>query len=561
MLVKQKIILISATLSGLLILLVGIFFVTNNEVADKLDTASQLSKASVSSSAETQSQLENIANQLSDISKELSEKSEPLQTNNQRLQILTRKSGSVDERLADLSEMLTDLIDELPADSEATFIAEDSIDELADIRNELSREFITTLEETTATNDTVSSSVVAKASELEQLNLAMSQAFEQLLENNKNIVSNNQNAIATIDATRDIQGGAAVTMAIAIFVIAIMVIAANIYIFILVTRPLDAINRVLGLLAQGDFRHSVDYPKQDEFGKLAASLNTMVSSMKLAINNVARESQRLQQTANEMAATSNETKHAVEKEQMEIQSIAAAMTQMLSTVHSVAQAANDTLTSSEDTKNASEQGIQIVGSNITTVKSLSNEILQASEVVSSVEKHTEAIDKILDVIKDITEQTNLLALNAAIEAARAGESGRGFAVVADEVRQLATRTQHSTEEIAVLIDRLHSSSKNAVAYMQNSEQSVQHTSTEASRTSEVFNQIVAKISAIRDQINAVAVASEEQNSVTQDVQSRIKNIEYEAEHVAKLADTVVSQSSAVKGASENMAQQLHNFKL
>lgn len=144
---------------------------------------------------------------------------------------------------------------------------------------------------------------------------------------------------------------------------------------------------------------------------------------------------------------------------------------------------------SAETEKVAEQGAEVIQQTAREVRLIADNIGNSARLVGQLGDRSEQITAIVNTIRSIADQTNLLALNAAIEAARAGEQGRGFAVVADEVRQLAGRTSRSTSEIADLIGKILSETRDAVASMSATQEGAQRGVTLADRAGMVILQI------------------------------------------------------------------------
>lgn len=241
--------------------------------------------------------------------------------------------------------------------------------------------------------------------------------------------------------------------------------------------------------------------------------------------------------------------------------VATAVQEMGLTVQEIARNASSAAQASNSARSEAQQASQIVGSSTVHIEQMADGIGHAAKSVSALAEQIATIDQVLAVIRGISEQTNLLALNAAIEAARAGEMGRGFAVVADEVRTLAGRTQGSTDEIQGIIQNLKQGAEAAVSSM-SSGQAATGTGVESSEsTNRLLQTISSQIEHISDMNRQVATATEEQSSVTEEINRNVQGI-------ADLATTTNSEVQrcredcrTLRGLSENLTKQMGSFRL
>lgn len=330
-----------------------------------------------------------------------------------------------------------------------------------------------------------------------------------------------------------------------------------------ICKPLGEVVNALDDIAhgEGDLTRRLTCRTQDEIGHLAQAFNTFIIKIQGLVQHTANATGEVISAVAKTTDSTRDISRMVLAQEQETQQVATAIHQMSATISEVA---GNAASASAATRSATEEaaaGHQTVEETARSIQALHKEITNAAHVIGQVEKNSEGIGSVLDVIKGIAEQTNLLALNAAIEAARAGEQGRGFAVVADEVRNLATRTQESAGEIEEMIRNLQHNTHQAVKAMENgcttAETNVQQANS-ARASLEAINSAIETIDAMNRQI---ALASEQQSSVSEEINRSIISISQESKNAATLSQQSMHTTTQLGQLAAELQQVIQQFKI
>lgn len=330
-----------------------------------------------------------------------------------------------------------------------------------------------------------------------------------------------------------------------------------------ICRPLNLVVEQSKAIASGDltFRLQREEIGNDELGELADTNIEMQNQLRMLIEDTISAVTQLSAAVEEMSAISEQSSRGMQQQQSDITTVAAAMEEMKATV---AEVANNTETASTSALEASEeakQGNQDVQSNIDQIQIVSRDIEQAGELVEELERESNNISLVVEVIRGIADQTNLLALNAAIEAARAGEQGRGFAVVADEVRSLAGRTQSSTSEIVEIIEKLQASATHAKAATDQSCSKIRVCVEQSVQTGQSIQMIEETMMRVADTGIQIASACSQQDSVTEELGRNIQSMSLSASEVALGADQTAQSSVELAQLATTLQISLSRFKV
>lgn len=371
----------------------------------------------------------------------------------------------------------------------------------------------------------------------------------------------------------------------------IIVVLLLIMIIISIIRPLKKCISSIGVMEQGDFSQSLGnalLKRRDDFGKLAASLESMrnemsgligeVKSQATEINRMVQEIddniQALDEEIENVSATTEELAAGMEETAASSEEINAMSHEIESAAKSIATRSQDGATEADDIRDRAVGIKKTTTENDERTKAIHAEINEGLTKALEDIKVVDQIGVLAESIMEITGQTNLLALNASIEAARAGEAGKGFAVVADEIRVLAEQSkaavvhiQDVTKNVVESVTNLADGAKKLLEFVgtdvvdsfagfsdmadsySNDAGKIDGLVTDFSASSE---QLLASINGVMDAIGEVSKAATEGATGTNDIAEKTGVV------VEKAAE-IKEKAEAAHHAADKLQQNVEHF--
>ena len=281
----------------------------------------------------------------------------------------------------------------------------------------------------------------------------------------------------------------------------------------------DEMSQALSQLQQGNLVSDIETPFADHYETLRANYNKSLLMLRTSLSEVIAAAQQVDQFSQEQRGSAIEMAERTETQGATLEKTVAALEELTSGLRGTAEKAEEVDSKMRSTRKDAENSNDVVRS--------------AVDAMDQIQRTSEEISKIINVIDDIAFQTNLLALNAGVEAARAGSAGAGFAVVASEVRALASRASDAAGEIQQLTSASEEHVANGVSMV--------------GAAGETLTRIINRVSDVSVLVTDIADGVQSQSQGLQGINEAMRDL-----------DAVTQQNTAMAEEASAASQLLQN---
>jgi methyl-accepting chemotaxis protein len=390
--------------------------------------------------------------------------------------------------------------------------------------------------------------VAASAAELDQAVGRVERAMERL----STIGQQRVDEIADRARTLLLSGmGVAVLIAVLVSILVRRAIAL----------PLEGLMDFVQRIGQGELSGTPAREGRDEFGRLGATLNTMVAGLRDLARQSRDATQQLDAATAEIRASTQEQAASVEEQLAAVQETAATVDEITHSGTQIGKRAQEVIAAAQATVRTSDNGLRAVEETVRAMDGIREQAERVAENIVALSERTQAIGEITATVNDISERSHLLALNAAIEAAAAGEAGRSFAVVAAELKSLADQAKEATAQVRANLGDIQ---RGINASVMLTEEAVKRATAGRDRTGashETIREMAARVQEAVQTFQQIVASTNQQQLGIEQVMGALSNIRQASQQTAAGTRQLDQAAANMAGLSQGLVRIAERYRL
>jgi|GEM_PF-3406964 len=383
---------------------------------------------------------------------------------------------------------------------------------------------------------------------------------EQRVKHGKNVITAQQEQLKAVDTVNFVVK----TVITLVFIFSIALLMTSIMFGKLIENSIMRRIRDLTLLAErfgnGDFSARMDNQKNDEFGKVATNFNEAVIKISDMAKSISSISENLSESSGYLNETALNLSNYSKSQARDTDQSAASIVKMFRTNMEVAQITENTALRAEEMHKLAIEGKSSMKITATALEQFTSAVEDFTARMTALKKKSQDINKIVDLIIDISDGTKLISLNASVEAARAGDAGLGFSVIADNVRSLASRASKSADEIKRDVNVIQHEFSDFSKFIMDHKKSVEQILIHVQKTEQVMDNIVASVKEVSGMVKSVAIAAKNQSATSQEMSNMMESISGITKNLNISVYSIKEQATDLLAVSSGLNSKIQWFK-
>ena len=298
-------------------------------------------------------------------------------------------------------------------------------------------------------------------------------------------------------------------------------------------KPIQSSQKVLMQMASKDLCSYVEGDFKGDHAMNKDAINNVLDIFNIILLQVRKASDNLAVSAGQLTLVSQSLTEGAQEQVASVEQITTTIYESEQQIKSNADSAFRAHQLVGETNQAASSGMQEMEAMIASMKEIN--------------KSSQDISDIINVIEEIASQTHILSLNTAVEAAKTGEFAKSFIVIAQEVRELARRSADAAKESARMIK---TSNKKVSAGVKMAE-----------KTGAALQDIVDNVIKIKDLVAEISGSSQEQAMSISQVSAGMGQISRSTQNISAQSEETAAASEELFSLSENLKKLLSQFRL